>query len=141
MTKTVRAVSGIQQGVQLDMANPTGVKQSQIIQALTSQSKGDSMEILAKYAGLQYIKKYNLLLREDHQVTVSEVLRFYGVLPNTIRCPYCMDSMSMDLIFLHLEHKFKKGHSFTHKQVIQFFLDEESGKNSDLFKENNLRPR
>jgi len=141
LTSTVNLVSGIAQGVQLDMANPTGSNQSQLIQALTSQSKGDSMEILAKFADLEYIKKYNLLLREDHQVTLSEVFRYYGVLFDMIRCPYCMQSMSMDLIFLHLQHKFKNGHSFTHKQVIQFFIDEESGKNSELFKENNIRPR
>jgi len=139
LTHTVNLVSGIQQGVQLDMANPTGAKQSQIIQALTSQTKGDSMQILAKFAQLVYIKKYNLLLREDHQVTLSQVFQHYGVLPDMIRCPYCMQSLSMDLIFLHLQHKFKNGHSFTHKEVIQFFLDEESGKNSILYTENNLR--
>jgi len=141
LTSTVNLVSGIQEGIRLDMANTTGSNQSELIKALTSQTKGDSMQILAKYAGLEYIKKYNLLLREDHQVTLSEVFRYYGVLPNMIRCPYCMGSISMDLIFLHLQHKFKNGHSFTHKECIQFFIDEESGKNSELFKENNIRPR
>jgi len=139
LTSTVNLVSGIQEGVMLDMQNPTGSKQSELIQALTSQTKGDSMQILAKYAGLQYIKKYNLLLREDHQVTLSEVFRYYGVLLNSIRCPYCMQSLSMDIIFLHLQHRYKNGHSFTHKEVIQFWLDEQSGKNSDIFKQNNVR--
>lgn len=142
MTSKVRSVSGVEQGVQLDMSNPTGLKQSPIIQALTYQSKGDSMEILAKYAGLEYDKKYNLLLRGIQQVTLSEVFRFYGILTTAIKCPHCLEGIGIDLIFLHLQHNFQnKGHNFTNKQVIQFFLDEESGKNSDIIWKKNNKPR
>jgi len=97
------------------------------------------MEILAKYAGLDYDKKYHLLLRGDQQVTLSEVFRYYGILTSTIRCPHCLKGISMDLIFLHLQNNFQnKGHKFTNQQVVQFFLDEDSGKNSEIiFKKNN----
>ena len=97
------------------------------------------MEILAKYAGLDYDKKYNLLLRGNQQLTLSEVFRYYGVLTSTIKCPHCLKGISMDLIFLHLQHNFQnKGHKFTNNQVIQFFLDEDSGKNADIiWKKNN----
>jgi len=133
MTKSITSVAGIQQGVQLDMTNPTNATQSPIILALTARSKGDCMEILAKYAGLNYDKKYHLLLRGDQQVTLSEVFRYYGILTNAIKCPHCLKGISMDLIFLHLQHNFQnKGHRFTNQQVIQFFLDEDSGKNADI---------
>jgi len=142
MTKSVTSVAGIQQGVQLDMANPTNATQSPIILALTSQTKndkGDCMQVLAKYAGIQYDQKYNLLLRGSQQLTLSEIFRYYGILTSTIRCPHCLKGISMDLIFLHLQKNFQnKGHRFTNQQVIQFFLDEDSGRNSEIiFKENN----
>jgi len=144
MTKSITSVAGIQQGVQLDMTNPSNATESPIILALTTQTKsdkGDSMEILAKYAGLNYDKKYHLLLRGDQQVTLSEVFRYYGILTSTIKCPHCLKGISMDLIFLHLQHNFQnKGHRFTNQQVIQFFQDEDSGKNADIiWKKNNKR--
>lgn len=142
MTTRVRSVSGIQKGVQLDMSNPTGLKQSPIIQALTYNAKGDCMEILAKYAGLEYDKKYHFLLRGSQQVTLSEVFRFYGVLTTAIKCPHCLEGVGIDLIFLHLQHNFQnRGHRLTNNQVIQFFLDEESGKNVDIIWKKNNKPR
>jgi len=123
LTKSITSVAGIQQGVQLDMTNPTNATQSPIILALTNKSKGDCMQVLAKYAGLQYDQKYHLLLRGDQQVTLSEVFRYYGILTSSIRCPHCLKGISMDLIFLHLQHNFQnKGHKFTNQQVIQFFF-------------------
>ncbi len=142
MTSRVRSVSGVEQGVLLDMSNPTGATQSEIIQALLYKSKGDCMQTLANYAGLEYDKKYNLLLRGSQQLTLSEVFRHYGFLTTALRCPYCMTGVGIDLIFLHLQHNFQnKGHKFSNKEVIQFFLDEESGKNSDMFYEKNNKPR
>jgi len=142
MTKSITSVAGVQEGVQLDMSNPSNATQSPIILALSTQTKydkGDCMEILAKYAGLDYDKKYNLLLRGDQQVTLSEVFRYYGILTSMIKCPHCLEGISMDLIFLHLQKNYQnKGHRFTNQQVVQFFLDEDSGKNSDIiFKKNN----
>jgi len=142
MSKTVKLVTGIEQGVPLDMANPTGATQSPLIQALTYNAKGDCMQILAKYAGLDYNKKYHFLLRGSQQVTLSELFRFYGFLLSSIKCPHCLKGISIDLIFLHLQHNFdNKGHKFTNKQVIQFFLDEESGKNADIIWNKNNKPR
>jgi len=142
LTTKVRSVSGIQKGVMLDMANPTGATQSPIIQALTYNAKGDCIEILAKYAGLEYNKKFNLLLRGSQQVTLSEVFRFYGVLTTAIKCPHCLEGVGIDLIFLHLQYNFQNiGHKFSNKQVIQFFLDEESGKNSDIIWKKNNKAR
>ncbi len=127
-----------QPAVKLEMENPTGATQSPIIEALSSKSKGDSMEILAKYAGLEYNKKYNMLLRGNKQVTLSEVLRFYGVLGTTIRCPHCLAPLGLDLFFLHMQNNFQnKGHNLTHRQFIRFFLDEESGKNSQIIWDKN----
>jgi len=142
MTKSVIAVKGIEQGVQLDMSNPSNATQSPIILALTTQTKndkGDCMEILAKYAGINYDKKYNLLLRGNQQVTLSEVFRYYGILTSMIKCPHCLKGISIDLIFLHLQKNYQnKGHKFSNQQVIQFFLDEDSGKNSEIiFNKNN----
>ncbi len=133
MTTAVKSVTRIQQGVDLDMANPTDTKQSPIVEALSSKSKGDSMEILAKHAGLEFNKKYNLLLRGNKQVTLREVFRFYGVLGTTIRCPHCLESIGLDVVLLHLQHNFQgKGHRFTNKQVVEFFKNEQAGKNADI---------
>jgi len=138
MASRVRSVSGIQQGVMLDMANPIATKQSPLIQALSYNAKGDCIEVLTNYAGLEYDKKFNLILRGSQQVTLSEVFRFYGFLLTAIKCPHCLKGISIDTIFLHLQHNYNKGHKFSNKQVIQFFIDEETGKNSDIiWKKNN----
>ncbi len=139
MTTAVKSVTRVQQGVDLDMANPTGTKQSPIVEALSSKCTGDSMVRLAKFAGLEYIKKYNLLLRGSQQVVLRDVFRFYGVLGTTIRCPHCLESIGIDVVLIHLQNNFRgKGHRFTNKQVVQFFIDEETGKNADIiWKKNN----
>jgi len=143
MPKTVTLLTGIQPDVQFDLQNPTGVKESPLIQALSYKSKGDCMEILAKYSGLTFDKKYNLLLKNgSQQVTLSEAFRFYGFLTTMIKCPHCMKGISIDLIFLHLQHNYQnKGHKFTNKEVIQFFIDEEDGKNADIIFKKNNKPR
>jgi len=143
MAKTITSLSGIQQDIQFNLQNPTGATQSPLIQALSYKSKGDCMEILAKYADLNYDKKFNLLLRNgSQQVTLSEVFRYYGFLTTMIKCPHCMKGISTDIIMLHLQKNYQnKGHKFSNQQVIQFFLDEESGKNTDIIFKKNNRPR
>jgi len=142
LTTKVRSVSGIEKGVMLDMANPTNATQSPLIQALTYHAKGDCMQVLASYAGLEYDKKYHFLLRGNQQVTLSEVFRFYGILTTAIKCPHCLQGVGIDIIFLHLQHNFQnKGHKFSNKQVIQFFLDQDSGKNADIIWKKNNKPR
>jgi len=98
MTTRVRSVSGIQKDVLLDMSNPTGKTQSPLIQALTYHAKGDCIEVLANYAGLEYNKKHNLILRGSQQVTLSEVFRYYGILTTAIKCPHCLEGIGIDLI-------------------------------------------
>ena len=109
-----------------------------IVRALKTAKKGDSLSMLAKEAGLQYITKFNLLIdQRGCQILPSQLLQHYYFTATIIKCPYCTELIETNVLFLHLQHGYKNGHKFDHSKVIKFFNDETNGRNDEIRAERN----
>ena len=79
MGSRVGLASKIEQGTDFDLSQPETLQKEQpIIRALKSAKTGDSVEILAKYSGLVYDKKFRVILNNFSMVTLDQRLERYG---------------------------------------------------------------
>ena len=121
-----------------DITQPeTLLKEQPIIRALKSQKTGNSIEILAEYSGLKYNKKFNLILDNHTPIPIDHLLSRYGFTSRVLRCPHCMQSVDVLVLFQHLQDGFQDGHKFTHQKVIEFFQGDIDGTNQEMFEEKN----
>lgn len=134
MAQNVGILTGVQQGDIINMSHKIDPKKLHpLVRALKENKKGDSLQLLAKFAGLNYDPKYNILLdQKGDQMLPSKLFEHYSFIQNSIGCIFCYQRISVNVIFLHLQHGYQQGHRFDHSKIIQFFTDETNGKHDEI---------
>lgn len=99
-----------------------------LVRAMQTGKSGDSLQILAKAAGIKYNSKFNVLTDQaGNQILPSKLLEWYGFRESYIGCIHCYQNIKSNVIFLHLNHGYQQGHKFNHSKTVRFFTDETNG--------------